>query len=86
MLPTRHHRAASAGRVEALRVLIEEGRSKVDARNKEGSTPLLLAAESGCQPAALYLASRGADVEVREVRGPQPALPFFLKNGLPLRD
>lgn len=55
--------------MEALRVLIEEGRSKVDARNKEGSTPLLLAAESGCQPAALYLASRGADVEVREVRG-----------------
>lgn len=61
-------RAASAGRTEALRVLIEEGHAKVDARNKEGATPLLLAAQSGCQPAALYLASRGADVEVRRGR------------------
>lgn len=43
---------------------MEEGGSTVDVRDKHGATPLLLATQSGFQPTALYLAHKGADVEV----------------------
>ncbi|GAB4820126.1 hypothetical protein N2152v2_007172 [Parachlorella kessleri] len=64
--------AAGAGRTDAARVLIEEGRAKVDVRDKQGATPLLLAAQSGAQSTALYLASRGADVEAEDKEGDTP--------------
>ena len=58
------HRAASAGKMETVRVLVEEGRAKVDAHDKTGSTPLLVAVECGESNIAIYLASRGANLEV----------------------
>jgi ankyrin repeat protein len=63
-LPSNACRAASSGRTEAAKVLVEEGRARVDAKDGQGATPLYVAAATGNQPAALYLLSKGADVEV----------------------
>ena len=64
LLPCAACRAASSGSTEAARVLVEEGRARVDAKDGQGATPLYVAAAAGNQPAALYLLSKGADVEV----------------------
>jgi ankyrin repeat protein len=56
------HRAAATGRLEGVRALVEEGRARVDARDKAGSTPLLVAVSCQQPGAALYLASKGADL------------------------
>ncbi|EIE24977.1 hypothetical protein COCSUDRAFT_83670, partial [Coccomyxa subellipsoidea C-169] len=58
------HRACSAGRFEAVRILVEEGKAKLEARDNTGGTPLYVAAETCQQAIALYLLSKGADVEV----------------------
>lgn len=57
------HRAASTGRTDIIRLLLG-AKAKIDARNKDKATPLLLAAIAGHQPAAILLAGKGADVEV----------------------
>lgn len=59
------HRAAATGRVDVVKLLLDAGGAKLDARNREQQTPLLLAAMGGHHAAALLLAGRGADVEVR---------------------
>jgi ankyrin repeat protein len=58
------HRAAGAGKAEAVQVLVEEGNAKVDAKDKTGATPLFVAVSCSQANIAIYLASRGADVEV----------------------
>lgn len=77
------HRAASMGRVDVMRVLLAGGKAKLDARNKEGATPLLLAAIGGHQAAALFLAAQGADVEVGA--GGRPPRPGHVHTGAQLR-
>lgn len=57
------HRAASTGRTDIIRLLLG-AKAKIDARNQDKATPLLLAAIAGHQPAAILLAGKGADVEV----------------------
>ena len=37
------HRAASAGKAEAVRTLVEEGRAKLEVADKQGQTPLFVA-------------------------------------------
>jgi 26S proteasome non-ATPase regulatory subunit 10 len=59
------HRAAATGRTPVIKVLLGDGGAQLDPRNNDGATPLLLAAMGGHQTAALLLAARGADVEVR---------------------
>jgi len=59
------HRAASAGRYDTVAVLVEEGRAKIDSHDKTGATPLLVAVSCGESNIAIYLASKGADLEVR---------------------
>jgi ankyrin repeat protein len=54
----------AAGKSEAVRVLVEEGKARIDARDTQGSTPLLVAVVCDQGNIALYLASKGADVEV----------------------
>jgi ankyrin repeat protein len=49
-------------------VLVEEGKARIDAKDAQGSTPLLVAVVCDQGNIALYLASKGADVEVS--RGP----------------
>ena len=58
------HRACSAGKVDAARALVEEGGAKLELRDRQGQTPLLVAASCGHQSVALYLIARGADVAV----------------------
>jgi ankyrin repeat protein len=47
-----------------VRLLVEEGNAPLDARDGQGGTPLYVAAATGQQAIALYLLSKGADVEV----------------------
>ena len=61
------HRACSAGKVGAARALVEEGGAKLEMRDRQGQTPLLVAASCGHQSVALYLIARGADITVRTV-------------------
>ena len=62
------HRACSAGRVDAARALVEEGAAKLEVRDRQGQTPLFVAASCGHQSVALYLIARGADITVRVER------------------
>jgi hypothetical protein len=57
-------RAAGANKVAAMRVLVEEGKALLDCKDREGSTPLLVAASCGNESAAVYLTIKGANVEV----------------------
>lgn len=57
-------RACGAGKLEAVKALLQDQRTRLEDRDGEGSTPLLVAASSGRAPVALYLASLGADLEV----------------------
>jgi len=63
-------RACSAGRFEAVRALVEEGHATVDVRDGQGGTPLYVAAASGHQAIALYLLSKGANVEASSLPVP----------------
>lgn len=45
-------------------MLLADQRVNIEDRDGEGSTPLLVAVESGQAPVVLYLASVGADLEV----------------------
>lgn len=58
------NRAAGAGQLETARLLVEEGRVTVDPRDAQDATPLLLAVQRGAQAVALYLVSKGGDLEV----------------------
>lgn len=48
-------------------MLVEEGKARIDARDAQGSTPLLVAVVCDQGNIALYLASKGADVEVSDL-------------------
>ena len=58
------HRAASQGRLAALKALFEneELGTNIDARDNQGQTPLLVAAEAGQDECAILLAKLGANV------------------------
>jgi len=57
-------RACSAGRVEAAKFLVEGSGAPLEAKDRLGATPLFVAAATAEKDIALYLISRGADVEV----------------------
>lgn len=50
--------------MDAIRVLVDEAGAKLEVRDREGQTPLFVAADCGHQSAALYLIARGADAHV----------------------
>lgn len=64
--------AACAGKVEVVRVLLEEGRARIDAKDAQGSTPLLVALASQETNVALLLAAKGADLEAANKEGETP--------------
>lgn len=67
------HRAAATGRLNVIKLLLESQRGlHIDVKNKEGATPLLLACIGGHKGAALYLASKGANVETEDSCGETP--------------
>ena len=47
-----------------MKALVEVGRTPVEIRDKQGATPLYVAASTDQQQICLYLMSKGADVEV----------------------
>jgi 26S proteasome non-ATPase regulatory subunit 10 len=63
------HRAASAGRQEAVRALLEAPDLKIDAADKQGATPLFVAVSCQAANIALLLAAKGANLEVGGVEG-----------------
>lgn len=66
------HRAASAGKAEAVRLLVEEGGAKLDVKDKMGATPLFVAIESHNTNIALFLAAKGASLDVATKEGQTP--------------
>ncbi len=48
-----------------MRVLLAAPKARLEAQDKQGSTPLLLAVQSGHKNLALHLVLQGADLEVR---------------------
>ncbi len=65
------HRAASANKAEAVKMLVEQGKANMEAKDKTGATPLFVAVDCRHANIAVYLASKGASLEVR------PAKPVF---------
>ncbi len=62
------HAAASFGRVQCVRVLIDAG-VNVDAATDDYTTPLHLAALNGTEPCVQVLLRAGADLDLRDVNG-----------------
>uniref|UniRef100_A0A7S0RTY6 Uncharacterized protein n=1 Tax=Chlamydomonas leiostraca TaxID=1034604 RepID=A0A7S0RTY6_9CHLO len=58
------HRAASTGKAEAVRVLVEECKVPLNPQDKEGNSPLHVALMCEHHNVALYLTEKGADVRV----------------------
>lgn len=66
------HRACGAGKLVAVKQLLQDKQVKLEARDGEGATPLLVATSCGHGPVALYLASAGADLEAQDKAGQTP--------------
>ncbi|XP_063219424.1 ankyrin homolog [Bacillus rossius redtenbacheri] len=73
------HGAAIGGRVDTARLLQAHG-ADLEARDRDGSTAMLLAARHGSLPLVRYLTIRGADVNA-ENRQRQSALYWSVYNG-----
>jgi ankyrin repeat protein len=74
------HRAASAGKPEAVRLLLEAGKARVDARDRQGNTPLFVAVECREINIAVYLAAKGGErlaPGLGVAAGPGAALPLL---------
>lgn len=63
------HRAAYAGQVATVELLIEAYSDAMDATDKSGCTPLLVAVHQGQQAAAKALLAHGSDVHARDEEG-----------------
>ena len=57
-------RACSAGKFEAVQILVEEAGMPLESKDRSGATPLSVAAAAGEKNIALFLISKHADVEV----------------------
>jgi ankyrin repeat protein len=72
--------SAAAGNVEVARTLIKGG-VDLNARDREGWTPLIAAAGYGNVDMARLLIEAGADVNLREADGSRTPLMFAIENG-----
>ncbi|KHJ89457.1 ankyrin repeat protein [Oesophagostomum dentatum] len=59
------HRAASQGHDKIVHMLLGCPKIYIDAKNSEGSTPLILACEEGREDAAIALARKGASLTLK---------------------
>ncbi|KAK1134074.1 hypothetical protein K0M31_011859 [Melipona bicolor] len=66
------HLAAARGDAKRLRVLLDSGRVHVDCKDKDGTTPLILAAAGGHIEAVTELLQQGADPNARRLVSPEP--------------
>ncbi|OQD68692.1 hypothetical protein PENDEC_c032G01666 [Penicillium decumbens] len=63
------HRAAAVGSVPIIKVLLEEGKSPINATDNDGMTALHHAIAEGQGDAAIFLLKSGADAEKRDSDG-----------------
>jgi len=63
------HWAAAQGDLELVKSLVEEGKTPVDIRDRDGRTPLLVAAAGGKTAVIGYLVSQGADLGALDKAG-----------------
>ena len=63
------HAVVSGGSPEILRMLLRNGKAKVDARNKRGETPMCLAAKMDRRICAEILRKKGADPNAEDSEG-----------------
>lgn len=66
------HHAASMGRPDAARALLSLGRARLEAHDKRGNTPLMVAVGSQHAQVALLLAAAGADLGARNKAAQTP--------------
>lgn len=77
------HLAVQKGRLELVRILIEQGHASVHISAREGYTPLHLAASGGCLDIVRYLVNEAkAKINVTDKLGNTP-LHLAAKNGKP---
>jgi len=76
------HYAARYGHTACIGLLLDSGSADVDARTVWGVTPLMLAASSQCNEAALELVGAGAAVTSRD-RAEKSVLHHAVKNDMP---
>jgi ankyrin repeat protein len=72
---------AGAENPDMLRALIDAG-AKVNARNEEGETALMLAARSGATSSVKVLITAGADLNIKDNKG-HTALQLTQENDTP---
>lgn len=66
------HRAVAQGYTAFVRMLIEQGKSKVNIRDSVSNTPLHLACEDGHGDTAILLIENGADPDLVNKSGQYP--------------
>lgn len=74
------HRAASAGQINLLRKLLEEGKYPIDTKDSLNWTPLIIAASAGHREAVLFLLEKGANASELTTNS-QSALHFACGKG-----
>jgi ankyrin repeat protein len=74
------HWAAAQGDLELVKALVEEGKTPVDIRDRDGRTPLLVAAAGGTTTVIGYLVSQGADLGAVDKAG-RTALHLAAREG-----
>jgi ankyrin repeat protein len=62
------HYACTKGRLDVAQFLVENG-ATVDSRSLNGTTPLMMAVQSGDEPLIKYLLDKGADLQLRNNLG-----------------
>jgi ankyrin repeat protein len=73
--------AAGQGKVEEVRALLDRG-ARVDARDKDGATPLWHAARSGTADTVRVLLEAGADIEAAQKAGYTPLMSAASRGNL----
>lgn len=62
------HRATSVGKLHAVRILIEKANAHLETTDGEGQTPLFVAVACHNSSCAVFLAAKGANIHVSNLK------------------